>query len=725
LAADPPARVAVTEARRSFVEAVTAHAGLIVGVGAFLAVLVRIWLAHKIATPWIMVDELIYSDLARAFADSGELAVRGAHLALYSIGYPLLISPAWLSGSVESAYAIAKVINAVVMSLVAVPVYFWARRLVSPIGALTVVALTLLMPSFLYGGTLMTENAYFPAFVLGCFTLAIALERPSLLTQGAALGAFGLAGTIRLQAIAFVLIAPAAVVLKLLLDARAGQRPRPLFAMRTYFLLVAAAPVAAVAYIGLAAVRGRSLASTLGSYGDVATAHYSLGGGAHWLSQHLGGLALSSGVFPVSALLVLLGLALWRGTRNPADRAFLAVATTAAAVTLVQVAFFASRFSLRIEERNFFSIVPLFLIALVVWIERGLPRPLLIAVPAVILPALFIRALDLPGLLNVSIMSDTFSLIPLLRLSSKFSGGVPTVETLTTTAAFAAALTFAVVPRRAGALLLPAMVGVYFVLGSYSVFGGIRDLSRQVAATAAPTDQDWVDDKLGAQGRAAFLLTGADPSAAATVLWQTEFWNRDVGPMITLVDEPAGLPELRTGIDRVSGRLTLPPLARSPTHVIAPTGVDLAGNVVERRGRLSLYHVDKPLRLRSATDGIFADGWTATEAVYSRYVGQGGKVEVSVSRESWGGPDKPSTVVIEIGPQVAGPAGGGAIGRVTARRTWVVHSSRHRVFDLPAPRAPFRVSVMIDRTFSPADYGFADTRQLGAQVTFRFFPPAR
>jgi hypothetical protein len=724
LAADPPGRVAATEPRRSFVDA-TAHAGLIAGVGAFLAVLVRILLADKIATPWIMVDELIYSDIARSFADSGELAVRGEHVAIYSLGYPLLISPAWLSGSLESAYAIAKVINVVVMGLVAIPVYFWARRLVSPIGALTVVALTLLMPSFLYGGTLMTENAYFPASVLACFALAIALERPSLLTHALALGAFGLAGTIRLQAGAFVLIAPAAVALKLLLDARAGQRFHPVSALRTYFLLVAAAPVAAVAYVGLAVARGRSVASTLGSYGDVVTAHYSLGGGAHWLSQHLGGLALSTGMFPVSALLVLLGLALWRGTPNPADRAFLAVATTAAAVTLVQVAFFASRFSLRIEERNFFSIVPLFLIALVVWIERGLPRPLLVVVPAVILPALLVRALDLPGLLNGSIMSDTFSLIPLLRLSHKFSGGVPTVETLTTTAAFVAALTFVLVPRRGGALLLPAMVGVYFVLGSYAVFGGLRDLSRGVAATAAPTDQAWVDDRLGPQARAAYLLTGADASAAATVLWQTEFWNRDVGPMITLVDEPGGLPELRTGIDRLSGRLTLPTPARSPTYVIAPPGIDLAGKVIERRGQLSLYHVDKPLRLRSATDGILADGWATTEATYSRYVGHGGRVEVSVSREAWAGPDKPSAVVIEIGPQIAGPAGAAAIGRLTARRTWVLHSSRHRVFDLPAPRAPFLVRVRIDPPFSPADYGYADTRQLGAQVAFRFIPSAR
>src|SRR5688572_6531051 len=108
LAADPATPAATTGARPSFLQVAAAHPGLVVAVGAFLAVLVRIWLADKIATPWIMVDELIYSDLARSFADSGKLLMRGTDLSIYSVGYPLLISPAWLSGSIESAYVVAK-----------------------------------------------------------------------------------------------------------------------------------------------------------------------------------------------------------------------------------------------------------------------------------------------------------------------------------------------------------------------------------------------------------------------------------------------------------------------------------------------------------------------------------------------------------------------------------------------------------------------------------------
>jgi hypothetical protein len=49
-----------------------------------------------------------------------------------------------------------------------------------------------------------------------------------------------------------------------------------------------------------------------------------------------------------------------------------------------------------------------------------------------------------------------------------------------------------------------------------------------------------------------------------------------------------------------------------------------------------------------------------------------------------------------------------------------VHSGLKRTFRLKTPAAPFRVRVGVARTFSPADYGFPDPRELGVQVAFRF-----
>ena len=118
---------------------------------------VRIALAHRVVTPWIMVDELIYSELAKSLASHGEFLVRGVPSNGYGFVYPALIAPAFgLFGSVPHAYAVAKGINGVVMSLAAIPTYLLARRLVEPVPALVAAALSVAVPSMLFTGMLMT-----------------------------------------------------------------------------------------------------------------------------------------------------------------------------------------------------------------------------------------------------------------------------------------------------------------------------------------------------------------------------------------------------------------------------------------------------------------------------------------------------------------------------------------------------------------------------------------
>src|ERR671925_243076 len=113
-------------------------AGLVV----FSAVF-RYGLSRRVVAPWIMVDELIYSELAKSFAAKGEFLIRDVHHGAYGVVYPLLIAPAWrVFGSVPDAYAAAKTIGSVLMSLAAVPSYFLARRVVTVPLALAAAALT-------------------------------------------------------------------------------------------------------------------------------------------------------------------------------------------------------------------------------------------------------------------------------------------------------------------------------------------------------------------------------------------------------------------------------------------------------------------------------------------------------------------------------------------------------------------------------------------------------
>ena len=88
--------------------------------------------------------------------------------------------------AVPDAYAAAKAINAVLMSLAAVPAYFLARRLLAPPLALVVAALTVLVPSMLYTGTLMTENAFYPLFLVVALALVATLERADAAAPGRA-----------------------------------------------------------------------------------------------------------------------------------------------------------------------------------------------------------------------------------------------------------------------------------------------------------------------------------------------------------------------------------------------------------------------------------------------------------------------------------------------------------------------------------------------------------
>jgi hypothetical protein len=139
------------------------------------AVTIHTLLADRVASPWIMVDELVYSDLARSFAGGHGLAIRGDQTWVYGLLYPILVAPAWLAHSIARSYELAKAINVLLMSAAGVPLYIWARRLVPPAWALLALGLVLLLPAQLYAGTVMTENAFLPAFMLAGLAFGLAL----------------------------------------------------------------------------------------------------------------------------------------------------------------------------------------------------------------------------------------------------------------------------------------------------------------------------------------------------------------------------------------------------------------------------------------------------------------------------------------------------------------------------------------------------------------------
>ena len=227
-----------------------------------LAVAIRIWLTRRIPAPWIMGDELLYSSLAKSFSEHQEMGFRQLSPWPFLSSYPVVVSPAWLAGSMDSTYAIVKAMNAVLMSLVAIPMYIWARRLVSPVYAVLVVVLVLLMPIFVYVNEVMTENLAFPVVISALFvdgTRARASDDPGQVARRSGRSCWH--GDTATGARA-VIVLPTAIVLKVLLDARAEPLRRWLATCRERSVAALSLVLIAggvLAYAGYKAVQGGSV----------------------------------------------------------------------------------------------------------------------------------------------------------------------------------------------------------------------------------------------------------------------------------------------------------------------------------------------------------------------------------------------------------------------------------------------------------------------------------
>ena len=104
-----------------------------------VSTIVRAGIGLTVPSVWILPDEILYSELAKSIAAGGMPSVRGVPVFGWGEVYPTLIAPAWaLFDDPVRAYHVALGINALVMSLAAIPAYLLARLFVSERSALLV-----------------------------------------------------------------------------------------------------------------------------------------------------------------------------------------------------------------------------------------------------------------------------------------------------------------------------------------------------------------------------------------------------------------------------------------------------------------------------------------------------------------------------------------------------------------------------------------------------------
>jgi hypothetical protein len=564
----------------------------------------RIWLGRRMVAPWIFVDELIYSELAKSFAAHGHFLLRDQPAgASYGFVYPVLIAPAWrLFSSVPQAYAAAKAIDSVVMSLAAVPAYFLARRVLTRPFALAAAVLAVAVPSMIYTGTLMTENVFYPVFLCAALAAVRMLERPTRWNQLAVLALCLVAFETRQQAIALfpaVLLAPLVV---------GGVRR-----FRVLYGTVAAVVVVALA---AEAARGQSPLALLGAYETTGHRHYSIYEVAKWLLWHLGELDLYLGVVPVAAFLVAF-------RREP----FFAVAASFSAFLIVEVAAFATLPTVqRVEERNVFYVAPFFLIALLVWIERGARRPRW-AVAAAALAAALPATVPYARLIGYQTTSDTLALLPWWKLQ-EHAIRLHQVRLVVALCAVASVALFLLVPRRY-AVVLPLLVLVYFGVVQRPVesrttfasrgalFQGIRGVPR-----------DWIDTN--AKGDVAAIWTG---KTDVHVIWENELFNRTVGPVYNIQEPiPGGLASTNVAIGS-DGYLRAGGKAIAARYALADGSLDLNGTKIASDAPLgvNLWRIDGPIRSLTEVHGLYPnDTWSGGTVTYRRLGCTGGSVRVSL-----------------------------------------------------------------------------------------------
>ncbi len=595
-----------------------------------LSAAVRIALARRMPAPWIMVDELIYSELGKSVAADGRFLVRGVPSSGYGFVYPVLLAPAFrLYASIPDAYAAAKAINACVMSLAAVPAYLLARRLLTPWLSVAAAALSVAIPSMLYTGTLMTENAFYPVFLLGALLLVLTLERPTRVRQVLLLAACGFAFATRAQAVALVGAALIAPVVHGLIERDVRRVPRR---FATLYGLTAAGAV--LALVGTLA-RGRSPLSLLGAYRAATDRGYSLTEIARYILWHVAELDLALGVVGLAAL-----IAMWLAPRSTSAgaRAFSAATLSITVLLVVEVGAFASMQSFRIEERNDFYVAPFALIALLGLAARddvvtGARR---VRLAAALVAGILPLALPFAKFVNSSAVSDTFGLLPWWWLQDQ---GIHFHSLrLVALGVGLAAAAFIFVPRWL-AFVPVALVAVYFVLASAVVENGRHGIRQASAgglfAGIRLPHPDWIDRRVGRAADVSFVWHYAGETRP---LWNNEFFNRSVGTVYT-VDGPdpadGGLPETPVH-ERPDGRLATAS-GTIPRVRYAVSYTDIAGTRLARDPGigLALYRVDGPMVILTRIRGLYAnDTWSGRRVTYRRLRCTGGQLTVRLGTDA-------------------------------------------------------------------------------------------
>jgi hypothetical protein len=618
----------------------TISAGLTLAGLVGLSAVVRFLLALGHPTPLLFADEYIYSTLAHGIATTGHPTIRGEAVSFPALLEPLLTSPFWLFDDAGVALRLTQGLNAVAMSLAAVPAYLLARKLgLSGRFSLAAGALALLAPSFFYVAFILGEPIAYPLVLGAVYAGVCALTEPTRRNQLAFFALAGLAASARIQ---FVILPIA--FLGAALVARPGFRRLRLS-------------------LGLVALGGLALAvKGLGYYAGIRDFSIDPAGIAHWVGVDSMLLAYSAGWLVVPGALVALAT-----PKTQVERAFTGLTVFLALGLFCEAALYASSADGgpggRFQERYLFTLLPLVVIAFGVSLRRGGRAWLAVATLSAVLVAVSAR-FPLSGWTDDHGREDSPFLMGVFRLESAVgyaNGSLLVAAVVALLAAGAVA-----VARRPGAWPVATVVVAVLLAG---VGAGAWTLdakfSQRARETYFPADARWVDH--AGLGEVTLVNT---PGTRRELPLEQMFWNRSIKRLVLLrraqspdVFSAPNVQIRRDGALLVKGR----PLRTG--LLVNEYAVTAVLNGAEPVAATNLFELWKPVgtpRLRLLAGGRFYDGWLANSG-YVRVWGLPGTLRLRLSLPA----TAPEARLVFRGPGI--------------RRTIEVASGSSRVvsFDVP------------------------------------------
>jgi hypothetical protein len=569
------------------------------------------WLAgRRLVGLWIMPDEAIYGERALAIWNHGRLALLHGDGAGYGLLYPVLAGFPLSGGKLATGYASLKLLQALTMSLAAVPVFFYGRRLMRPGYAILAAVLAVASPLLLYSGLLMTEVLIYPLGALALLMMARAIETTSVRDQVAALAVTAAATLTRVQSVVLVAVFAAAI----LLDAFLARDRRRLRAFWPIWGVVALAAIVVAVAPG-----------AFGAYADTLRGHYPFGAATGLVVDHLSYLVLSTAIAPVAALAVLLVEAVAGRLPDAGTRALVAVSTCSVVFVVIQVGTFAARYAPHLLGRDLALLPPLLFTVFAVWLDRGAPRPRAVVLPVALLGFALLVLTPWNRLVSINALPDTFGIVILYHL-----GAAHAAVAVAAVGAVVLAL-FVVLPRRA----VPLLTGLMLVGLAASSVVASNDIRTRVAfdqRTLVGIPPNWVERATDAP--VAYLYDG---ETYWNGVWQVLFWNSNVHDVVSLAPGrvPGPMPQrvVHAGAD---GRLPVPEryVVASDAHRFVGTPVAHLTQTDTDVSGLTLWRLDGPARLTTVTRGVLPNGDMVEPARVLAYDCAGGRLELTLLPKS-------------------------------------------------------------------------------------------